>query len=88
MIARLSKPLHAGSEASKCTPTISILTPPLSSGLLPPAHYHQEWCTSSFPITREPKCHAGNEMKYAEQMAPGKMCVLVWSSAPSQPPKG
>lgn len=36
MIAHLSKPLHAGSEASKCTPTISILTPPLSSGLLPP----------------------------------------------------
>lgn len=28
MISRLPKPLHAGSEASKCTPTISILTQP------------------------------------------------------------
>lgn len=36
MIAHLSKPLHADSEASKCTPTISILTPPLSSGLFFP----------------------------------------------------
>lgn len=73
MIAHISKPLHAGSEASKCTPTISILTPPLSSGLFLP-HYHHEWRMgrrkhkpSSFPIKCFPKCHASYEMRAQSQ---------------------
>lgn len=92
MIARLSTPLHAGSEASKCTPTISILTPPISSGLFLP-HYHQGWCMGhgkhkpgSFPITCSSKCHTGNEMSIQNKWCVSANAMLFWLSG--RHPKG
>lgn len=71
------------SPRSKCTPTISILTPPPSSALLPP-HYHQAWSAgcrkhklSSFPITCSPKCHAADEMRTNGVSALVQMSMLV-----------
>lgn len=68
-IVRISEPLWDASEALKCTPIISILTPPLSSGLFL-AHYHQAWSTrcrkhkpTSFPIIFLPKCHSSHETR-------------------------
>lgn len=76
MIAHLSKALHAGGEASKCTPTISILTPPLSSGLFSLSllscmlHGTRETHKpSSFPHhMSKSKCHHGDETKTRKQM--------------------
>lgn len=73
MIACLSKPLRASGEASKWTPTISILTPPISSGLFP-HHYHQAWCMRRRETRAElisykmlPKCHACDEMRTRDE---------------------
>lgn len=68
MIAHISKPLHAGSGASKCTPTISILTPPLSSGLFRP-HYHHEWWTG----------HRKHKPKLISRHTFAKMSRQLWN---------